>query len=42
VIYGKNLGAEPALDERLAAIEDMVLRTVLKTRGQDASQRSGA
>jgi AcrR family transcriptional regulator len=42
VIYGKNLGAEPALDERLAAIEDMVLRTVLKTPGQDASQRPGA
>lgn len=29
VIYGRNLGASPALDERLAAIEDMVLRTVL-------------
>lgn len=30
VIYGRNLGAAPALDERLSAIEDMVLRTVLK------------
>lgn len=30
VIYGRNLGAAPALDERLAAIEDMVCRTVLK------------
>lgn len=31
VIYGRNLGAAPALDERLAVIEDMVLRTVLKS-----------
>lgn len=31
VIYGRNLGASPALDERLSAIEDMVLRTVLKS-----------
>lgn len=30
VIYGRNLGAAPALDERFAAIEDMVFRTVLK------------
>lgn len=30
VIYGRNLGAAPALDDRLAAIEDMVLRTVLR------------
>jgi AcrR family transcriptional regulator len=30
VIYGRNLGAAPALDERLSAIEDMVCRTVLK------------
>lgn len=29
VIYGQNLGAAPALDERLAAIEDMVFRTVV-------------
>ncbi|MGI9421186.1 MAG: TetR family transcriptional regulator [Geminicoccaceae bacterium] len=29
VIYGRNLGAAPALDERRLAIEDMVLRTVL-------------
>jgi AcrR family transcriptional regulator len=34
VIYGRNLGAAPALDERLAAIEDMVFRTVLKAPGQ--------
>lgn len=33
VIYGRNLGASPALDERLVAIEDMVLRTVLKGGG---------
>ena len=33
VIYGRNLGAAPALDERLAAIEDMVLRTVLRAPG---------
>lgn len=31
VIYGKNLGSANALDERLAAIEDMVLRTVVRT-----------
>jgi len=31
VIYGRNLGAAPALDDRRMAIEDMVLRTVLKS-----------
>jgi AcrR family transcriptional regulator len=35
VIYGRNLGAAPALDERLAAIEDMVRRAVLKTSQHD-------
>lgn len=35
VIYNQNLSAKPALDERLAAIEDMVLRTVV--RGQDGA-----
>ena len=34
VIYGRNLGASPALDERLSTIEDMVLRTVLKAPNQ--------
>lgn len=34
VIYGRNLGASPALDERLSAIEDMVLRTVLTSSNQ--------
>ena len=36
VIYGQNLSTKPALDTRLAAIEDMVLRTVLRTPGQHA------
>lgn len=35
VIYSRNLGAAPALDERLAAIEDMVLRTVVITTALD-------
>ncbi len=35
VIYGRHLGAKPALDERLAAIEDMVLRTVVRTSEHD-------
>jgi len=34
VIYGRNLGASPALDERLATIEDMVRRTVLRSPGK--------
>ncbi len=35
VIYGRHLGAKPALDERLEAIEDMVLRTVVRRFERD-------